>query len=269
MKKYTFALLLASLSAAPEALAGSGGDEFETSRPPGLEDVFVDTFFMDKNIGSGRLTIGAATSAGDIGVIFDRATDAVYVSANGMQSSYSINTIASSYYSNSPGDAAALAGNLRGYLSSELGLAAYRLAGDNFLGRGGRIDEIGGPNLGAACSLSPCGAQWGNGYGTNFWGVYYTPHRDPTYGGYSPDVIAFDRGNFDAESRRDCERAKQVAAGVGFQVGATLFSCGLSATGVGAAGCAIGLGALGKDVADKMEGDTCGQPYPGPGKWTP
>lgn len=234
-----------------------------------MDDVQVDTYFMDKNISSGRLTFGAATTAGDISVVFDRATDAVYVNANGLSSSYSIHTIANAYYSNSPAEASLLASELRGYLSSEAGLAAYRLGSNDFLGRGGSIDNIGGPNLGGACALTPCVPQWGNGYGANYWGVHCSPRRDPSYGGYSADVIAFDRSRFDAESKRDCDQAKVVAAEVGFKVGATLVSCGLAKTGIGLWGCAVGLGSLGKDVAGKINSDTCGQPYPGPGKWTP
>lgn len=162
-------ILTASLN---NASAGNGGDELETSQPPGVDEIYVDTYFMDKNVSSGRLTLGAATSAGDVGVIFDRATDAVYVSANGLQSSYSINTIANAYYVNSPGQASVFAGELRSYLSSDTGLAAYRLGSNDFFGRGGNVDTIGGPNLGGACALTPCTPQWGNGYRSNYWGIY-------------------------------------------------------------------------------------------------
>lgn len=269
MKIHATALAFIFAIAANDVPAGTGSDELETSQPPGVVEISVDTYFMDKDINSGRLTFGAATSSGNIGVLFDRATDSVYVNANGQQTSYSINAIASTYYNNSPGEASLFASELRSYLSRDTGLAAYRLGSNDFLGRGGNIDTIGGPNLGGACAFSPCGAQWGNGYGTNYWGIHYTPRRDPTYGGYSPDAIAFDRSNFDAESRRDCERAKVVAAEVGFKVGATLASCGLAETGVGLWGCALGLGSLGKDVIGKINSDTCGQPYPGPGRWQP
>lgn len=265
MNRRSLHVYLALLLMSPLCMAANEGDDSVT-QPPVSDEVAVDTFYMDKDIVSGRLTMGAETNAGYIGVVFDRATDAVYVNANGMQSSYSISTIANTYYSDSPTKAASMASSLRSYLSSEAGLAAYRMASNDFLGRGGDINSIGGPKLGGACALSPCGPQWGNGYGTNYWGVHYAPNRNPALDGFSPAVIDFDRKNFEAERKRDCDNAKKTAMSMGFKVGATFVGCG---SGVGVVACALGLGALGKDVADEINSDSCGQPYPGPGRWKP
>ena len=265
MNTRAISIFFALFFVVPKCMAGNVGDNYET-QPPVTDEVVVDTFYMDKDIVSGRLTLGATTDAGPIGVVFDRATDAVYVNANGTQSSYSISAVAHAYYSDSPTQAASLADSLRSYLNSASGLAAFRMGSNDFLGRGGNIDSIGGPNLGGACAFSPCSSQWGNGYGVNYWGVHYTPNGNPALDGFSPEVIDFDRKNFEAERQRDCNNAKSTALYMGFKVGATFVGCG---SGVGVLACALGLGALGKDVADEINSDSCGQPYPGPGRWAP
>lgn len=265
MRVATIFLSLYLVSAAASACIR--GEQCE-SEPP-VEDGTFETASIDRNPNNGRLTISGSSDQIAAGIVVDRATDSIYISANGQTSSYSIPQMAQIVSRGDTIVANEFTSLVRNGLGRADGLASLQMGNEAFASNGGDIRTLGGPNLGGACSFSPCQSNWVNGYGTNYHGMTLTPPftTEPDLTGYSPEIIAYDKERFKRRQETECDNRLGRVGSVFSKTVGTAVSCGLAETGVLAAVCVLGAGETIRDILDDSDVDLCYKNYPGPGRW--
>lgn len=252
--------------ASTQVTAGEGDPIYSPEMPAGAE---ISYYSIDRNAFSGRLTVTGGSAGGAIEMVVDRTSDSIHLSLNGRTASYTIDEFSVMYAGGDRAQASAIASTLRGNLSIGRGIAGVAFAGQSWIDDGGSVGNVGGPDFGGACDLSPCRPNWSNDYGTRYDLTYVPVDKEiPNWeDAYSEDVIAYDRARFEKEREEHCENMGSKTAKIGIGAVGSIAACGIASGGWGTLACIAAIGGTLLEASSQDDVELCGTEYPGPGNW--
>lgn len=249
------------ITASKAALALPSGEPILT---PGedFDQVYIDVANagIERNIDRFSMSF-SHQQKGTLSTSFDSATDSLYIAKGTQVRAFTFNQVATAMYPGNSTLQQQAIENFRDLATDRSGMLFYQERSDR-----ATLPYTGTPG---DCDLSPCLARWYNGYGREIRIDLFKPTPPgPDLTGWSPEVVAIDRANFERARQDACGDQTDAALGAGVGMAAALTTCSISEFGLPALACGASIGSVGLSLRTmSRKGKTCDSSYPGPGKW--
>lgn len=264
------------------SLGVSASSAFATYLPldvengPIVHDTFPKEMFAQQIPNEQLMTFAINSELGRINVAIDGKSSGVFIESGNRIIEFSFSEFASHTYPENIQARNSLISDLQFISTDTSGIVEFQSRSDDW-----RDAPLG--NIGGACAFSPCDPGKMERYNTN--SIYWTARSpnninfDPSYGGFSADIIAYDKIQFDAAKKSACDDETSgtilfTLSGVGVVAGCLGGLAGSTINeelgffgGLACAGSVAGMAASYSKV--KSSTKLCHtKTYPGPGKWS-